>query len=90
MDWLLGLKDLKSRAIIRARIERLRLGILGDCKSVGDGVFELRVQFGPGFRVYFGQDGQRVVVLLCGGDKGSQKKDIAKAKLLWGEYEKCQ
>lgn len=64
----------------------MRLGNLGDCKSIGDGVFELRISFGPGYRVYFGQDGPKVVVLLCGGDKRSQKRDIAKAKLLWMEY----
>ena len=85
-DWLSNLKDSKSRAVIRARIERLKLGLLGDAKSIGDGVSELRIQFGPGFRVYFGQDGARLVILLCGGDKRTQKKDIARAKLLWGEY----
>lgn len=85
-DWLLGLKDVKGRAIIRARLERVRLGNLGDCKSIGDGISELRIAFGPGYRVYFGQDGSKLVVLLCGGDKSTQKKDIAKAKLLWMEY----
>ena len=85
-DWLLGLKDIKARAIIRARIERIRLGNLGDCKSLGGGVFELKIPFGPGYRVYLGQDGPVIVVLLCGGDKGSQKRDITKAKLLWTEY----
>ena len=85
-EWLLNLKDIRARAIIRARIERVRLGNLGDYKSVGEGVFELRVSFGPGYRVYLGQDGPVIVVLLCGGEKRSQKRDIAKAKLLWAEY----
>jgi putative addiction module killer protein len=86
LDWLLHLKDVKARAVIRARINRLELGNFGDCKSVGTGVLELRVSFGPGYRIYFGRDGNTLVVLLCGGDKGSQAKDIQKAKLLWKEY----
>lgn len=85
-DWLMGLKDIRARAVVRARIERVRLGNLGDCKSVGEGVSELKISFGPGYRVYLGQDGPVIVVLLCGGDKSSQKRDIAKAKLLWTEY----
>ena len=85
-NWLLTLKDVKGRAAIRARLERVRLGNLGDCKSIGDGVSELRISFGPGYRVYFGQDGPTLIVLLCGGDKSTQKRDIAKSKLLWMEY----
>lgn len=85
-DWLLALKDAKGRAVVRARLNRVELGNFGDCKAVGDGVFELRVAFGPGYRVYFGKHGELVVVLLCGGDKGTQGRDIAKAKQLWKEY----
>jgi len=85
-EWLSNLRDVKARAVIRARLERVRLGNLGDCKSVGDGVSEIRIAFGPGYRVYFGYDGRTLVVLLCGGDKSTQKKDIVKAKLLWSEY----
>ncbi len=85
-EWLLTLNDSKGRAVIRARLERVRLGNLGDCKNVGGGVNELRVSFGPGYRVYFGQDGATLVVLLCGGDKSTQRRDITKAKLLWMEY----
>lgn len=85
-DWLLNLKDIKARAIIRARLERVRLGNLVDCKSIDDGVSELRIPFGSSYRAYFGQDGSKLVVLLCGGDKAAQRKDIAKAKLLWMEY----
>ncbi|MBI3533865.1 MAG: type II toxin-antitoxin system RelE/ParE family toxin, partial [Deltaproteobacteria bacterium] len=69
-DWLEGLKDYVARAIIRKRLNRIRTGNMGDKKPVGDGVFELRVDFGPGYRVYFGEDGLKIVVLLCGGDKG--------------------
>ena len=65
--------------LIRQRIARLRLGNFGDTRPVGDGVHELRIHFGPGFRVYFGREGDAVVILLCGGDKGSQRRDIAKA-----------
>ena len=85
-DWLSGLKDSKARAVIRARLERIQLGNFGDCKSVGDGVSEMRVPYGPGYRVYFGRQGETIVVLLCGGDKGTQQKDINKAKILWKEY----
>lgn len=89
LDWLLGLKDRKARARIRARINRLILGNLGDVKSVGGGVAELRVSFGPGYRVYFGQHGLRVVVLLCGGDKSSQANDIRLAKIYWEEFKRA-
>ena len=85
-DWLDGLRDRQARAIIRKRINRLRQGNLGDSKPVGDGVFELRIDFGPGYRSYFGQDGETIVVLLCGGDKSSQDADIKKAKEYWKDY----
>jgi len=85
-SWIHGLRDIRGRATIRARLERVRLGNLGDCKSIGGGIFELRVQYGSGYRVYFGQDHLNLVVLLCGGDKSSQKRDILKARILWEEY----
>jgi putative addiction module killer protein len=85
-DWLENLNDRKARGVIRARLNRVQLGNLGDCKCVGDQVFELRVDFGPGYRVYFGQEGEYIVVLICGGDKSSQTKDIERAKQLWREY----
>jgi len=85
-EWLSQLRDVKARAIVRARLNRIELGNFGDCKSVGDGVFELRVTFGPGYRVYFGKQGELLVVLLCGGDKGTQSRDITKAKLFWEEH----
>ena len=86
LEWLLGLRDIRARAIIRARINRLELGNFGDCKSVGGGVLELRIAFGPGYRVYLGRDGNTIVMLLCGGDKSSQSKDVSNAKILWKEY----
>lgn len=85
-EWLTELKDSKARAKIRVRLDRLGLGNFGDCKSVGSGIFELRVDFGPGYRVYLGQAGDTVVVLLCGGDKSSQTKDIKNANKFWADY----
>jgi putative addiction module killer protein len=85
-DWLDALKDRRGRAKIRVRLDRLRLGHFGDCKPVGEGVTELRIDFGPGYRVYFGQDGPKVIVLLCGGDKGTQKEDIKNGKRYWADY----
>ena len=88
--WLDNLRDSVGQARIRLRLKRVKLGNLGDYKSVGDGVYELRVDVGPGYRVYFGQVGSTVVLLLCAGDKGSQDRDILKAKEYWEEYEKRQ
>ncbi len=85
-EWLDGLKDVRVQAKIDIRITRLRLGNFGDAKGVGHGVYELRIHFGPGYRVYYGLDGEKIVLLLCGGDKSSQKKDIKKAVAHWAEY----
>lgn len=73
--------------MIRTRINRMRMGNLGDNKSVGEGVSEMRIAFGPGYRVYFAIDKGTVVVLLCGGDKGTQERDIERAKRYWKEYQ---
>ena len=81
-----GLKDRRARARILVRLNRVRLGNFGDSKSVGDGVFELRMSFGPGYRLYFGREGEAMVLLLCGGDKSTQSKDIARAKDYWADY----
>jgi putative addiction module killer protein len=78
-NWLDGLNDLSGRARILVRIERLAAGHPGDMKSVGDGVNELRMHFGPGYRVYFTQSGREIVILLAGGDKSSQSADIKTA-----------
>lgn len=80
--WLRGLRDGVARAIIARRIARVAAGNMGDVKPVGDGVSELRIDHGPGFRVYFVRQGAALIVLLCGGDKGSQVRDIARAKTL--------
>ena len=87
-DWLEALRNRKARAIIRTRINRIRLGNLGDCKSVGEGVSELRIKFGAGYRVYFGQEGNTIIILLSGGDKSSQDKDIKQAKVYWQDYKR--
>lgn len=77
--WLDGLRDRKARARILVRIDRLATGNPGDVKPVGSGVSELRIDHGPGYRVYFARKGDIVVILLCGGTKSSQRKDIARA-----------
>jgi putative addiction module killer protein len=77
--WLEGLRDLRGRAKVLARIERLIGGNPGDAKPVGDGVSELRINFGPGYRVYYLQKGSTLIILLAGGDKSSQAKDIQAA-----------
>lgn len=86
-DWLKGLKDIKARARIRSRLDRVELGHYGDYKPLGKGVYELRLFFGPGYRVYFGEDGNTLVLLLCGGDKSSQQRDISGAHAYWQDYQ---
>lgn len=84
--WLEALRDRQARAKIRVRLNRIRLGNFGDCKSVGRGVSELRVPHGAGYRIYFGRKGETIVILLCGGDKKTQSKDIALAQSYWDDY----
>ena len=80
--WLDGLKDSRVRGAVAERIKRLSFGLLGDFKAVGGGVVELRIDFGAGWRLYYTQCGARIVVLLAGGSKRTQKKDIQRAKAL--------
>lgn len=84
--WLAGLKDVRGRAKIAARIVRLEAGNFGDCKPVGDGVWELRIDYGPGYRVYYAVIGTAVVLLLCGGDKRKQAADIRRASAFLEDY----
>ncbi|MEO7300613.1 MAG: type II toxin-antitoxin system RelE/ParE family toxin [Verrucomicrobiota bacterium] len=85
-EWFDSIRDKKMQAAIDARLTRIRTGIFGDYKSVGGGVFELRINFGPGLRVYYGLHGRQIVVLLGGGDKSSQPRDIRRAPQLWKQF----
>lgn len=92
LEWFNNLKDLSFKQRIKRRLDRLELGNFGDCESVGAGVLELRFKFGPGYRIYFTEKDDVIIILLCGGDKKSQKKDIKIAKdymrdLKEGDYE---
>ena len=89
-EWLKSLRDQRTRKRIQNRIARIVSGNLGDHKSVGDGVFELRLDFGPGYRIYFGEVDNTIILLLCGGDKSSQNRDIERAKVYWQEYKESQ
>lgn len=82
--------DVTTRARVQARILRFETGNLGDHKDVGDGVWEARLDFGPGYRVYFGRRGRDLVLLLTGGDKKSQSKDLRRAREMWRDYRKGQ
>jgi len=87
-EWLAGLKDIRARARILARMDRLAVGNFGDCKAIRDGVSELRIDYGPGYRVYFGKVGKRIVLLLCGGDKRTQEADIERAVMDLQDYKR--
>ena len=85
-NWFNKLRDRKAQVRIDARLARVQLGNFGDTKAVGEGVLELRIDYGPGYRVYLGRDGSAVVILLLGGDKRTQSKDIDTAKKYWADY----
>lgn len=87
-EWLDSLGDSRAKSKIDNRIRRVRLGNLGDYKAVGEGVCELRIDYGPGYRIYFGQVRSTIVLLLCGGDKSTQERDIRKAIEYWRDYER--
>ena len=86
--WLKGLRDLKGRAKIQARIDRLANGNAGDVGPIGQGLSELRIDFGPDYRVYYARTGKRHYLLLCGGDKESQDADIKNARAMWREMKR--
>lgn len=85
-EWFDSFRDVKTKTIINKRLNRLSLGSLGDYRSVGEGVCELRIDFGPGYRIYYGQIGTAIVLLLCGGDKSTQDQDIRKAQEYWTDF----
>ncbi len=86
-DWVRGLRDVQARARIRARLACVRLGNMGDAHTVGEGVWELRIDYGPGYRVYYARSGTATLLLLCGGDKSTQERDIRQAQASWSEYQ---
>lgn len=86
-EWVAALRDRRANQAIAARIERLRAGNRGDWGSVRRGVFELRIDTGPGYRIYCGQDGRKLVLLLCAGDKRTQSRDIKRAHDYWKDYQ---
>lgn len=85
-EWLRTLSDRRTVAKILVRIDRVAAGNFGDCKPLRDGVWELRINWGPGYRVYYGRIGRRCVLLLCGGDKPGQSSDIDRAVKFWNDY----
>jgi putative addiction module killer protein len=87
-EYLDSLQDRRGAAKIKTRVRRAQMGNLGDHRSVGGGVVELRIDYGPGYRVYLAQHGDAVIVLLCAGDKHSQQKDIANAQTYWQDYKR--
>jgi len=84
--WRIRLKDERARALIASRLDRLAFGHAGDAEPVGQGISEMRIHHGPGYRVYFQKQGDTIIVLLCGGDKSTQAKDIKTAKRLANEW----
>ena len=84
-EWLNSLQDKKTQTVVLNRLNRVQLGNFGDCKHLGEGVYELRIHYGPGYRVYFSDLEDIIVLLLCGGTKRSQSKDIKMAKEYWLE-----
>lgn len=87
-EWLGSIEDKAVQARIRVRLRRLEAGLFGDCEPVGDGVLELREHHGPGWRIYFGRHGQTILILLTGGTKRTQARDIGKARDFWADWKR--
>ena len=85
--WLESIADRKTRAVIDARLARVRLGLIGDVNDIGEGVHELRINFGAGYRIYFANIRRALVLLLCGGDKSTQRRDVKAAIAFWVDYQ---
>jgi putative addiction module killer protein len=90
IDWLESVKDKTTQVRIRSRLIRIEQGNFGDHRSIGEGIYELRLHFGAGYRVYYGLLGDEIVLLLAGGDKNTQKQDIQRAKYYWYDYKWSQ
>ncbi len=89
-DWFYSLNDRRTQSRILRRFKQLEYGQFGDHKALGSGLFELRFFFGAGYLVYFGKDGETLLLLLCGGDKDSQARDIERAKIYWQNYQESK
>ncbi|MGI9249582.1 MAG: type II toxin-antitoxin system RelE/ParE family toxin [Pseudohongiellaceae bacterium] len=87
-EWLDNLSDKVAKTKIVNQVDRMVLGLFGDVESIGEGLSELRIHYGPGYRVYFGKQGKQIYLLLCGGDKSTQPKDIKKAKTCWNDHKR--
>ncbi len=85
-QWLESIRDARAKAKIIMRVDKMELGLFGDVEPIGEGLSELRIHYGPGYRIYYGKEGQQVYLLLCGGDKSTQAKDIKKAKEYWNDH----
>ena len=85
-DWFETLRDFDARVIIHARLDRLGLGNFGKCESLGLGIYEMKIYYGPGYRIYFARAGSKVILLLCGGDKSTQSEDVRTAYRYWQNY----
>ncbi len=88
MKWLSKLRDRNAHARISARLNRVKLGNFGEVKALGDGVHELKIDYGPGYRIYYAMNGKTIVLLLIGGDKSTQSQDIATAKVYWNRQQR--
>lgn len=87
-EWLASLRDKQTRARIIMQVDRMELGLFGDSAPIGEGLSELKIHYGPGYRVYYGKDTQNAYLLLCGGDKSTQSRDIKRAKAYWQEHKR--
>ena len=87
-EWLLSLRDARTKAKIIMQVDRMELGLLGDSGPIGQGLSELRIHYGPGYRVYYGKVNQNFYLLLCGGNKSTQSRDLKRAKVHWQHYQR--
>ncbi len=90
LKWIDAIKDKEIRIRIQQRIRRLELGNFGNCKALKDGVYELKLDFESGHRIYYGLEGKKIIILLCAGDKSTQRDDIEKAKKFWKDYKEMK